>query len=145
MRFVEADEFDFFLKRLFLGSIGAVFNVTIVPVKYFETTSVKISWSPPQPADGEDPSTFQYIVSYCDLDGLTSCVNSTLSSELSVTLTNLKAASSYRYTVYVFDSQMSLGQQITNVFKTADKGELQSVNAFCYIASRSLYLQRCRL
>ncbi|XP_065644330.1 uncharacterized protein LOC101241241 isoform X2 [Hydra vulgaris] len=128
------------------GLIGAVSNLTVVPVMYFESSSVKISWYPPQVTGNMDLSTFQYIVSYCEMNNFTSCVNSTRSSQLFVILTNLKSATVYQYVVYPFDTQMALGQFITNTFKTSDKDTCQDgyftcvANGHCILKNKTCNL-----
>ncbi|XP_065679528.1 uncharacterized protein LOC101241241 isoform X1 [Hydra vulgaris] len=128
------------------GLVVTAFNVTVAPVTHFESNSVKISWSPPQTTGAADPSAFQYLVSYCELNLPATCVNSTMSSQQFVTLTNLKSATFYQYTVYLFSSELSSTQFFTYTYKTADRDTCQVGYFTCVSNGQCILMNRtCNL
>ncbi|XP_065684555.1 netrin receptor DCC-like isoform X1 [Hydra vulgaris] len=105
------------------GILGAVTNIQVTPVLFFENTSVLLQWNPPTLLLGYTTKSLTYYLSYCELNVITGCTNISLnSSTLQIKLMNLKSNIFYQYTITpiaVYTVGVKVGEASSNIFKTA--------------------------
>lgn len=96
--------------------------MSVVGKEFEESSAVIIVWSPPTLHHGQDPKLFSYIVEYCELNKLATCMNKTLGSSTSVEISGLKRSNFYQYKVFVFDETNVSGATRDGIYVTANRG-----------------------
>ena len=98
-----------------------------------------LQWGPPSALVGYDASSLAYVVTYCELNVPTTCLNlTTNSSVLRVQVSGLKANSLYEYSLRAVASSTSkLGTLKDGVFRTALQG-IFPLTSVCTVQSLSL-------
>ncbi|XP_065644331.1 uncharacterized protein LOC136075357 isoform X2 [Hydra vulgaris] len=127
------------------GILGAVTNMQVTPVPFFENTSVLLQWNPPTLLLGYTTKSLTYYLSYCELNVITGCTNISLnSSTLQIKLMNLKSNIFYQCTITpiaVYTVGVKIGEASSTIFQTALTASCNNDTYFTCIQDQACVLK----